>query len=206
MEIPPLRERKNDIPLLLDRWLRSLLPSQSLQCTRPAIDTLCGYSWPENIRQLYNVLESAVNFLDGNTINVTDLYLPGQEEEPDPTPSLFSMFPDVQPASKEPSVDSLPASLPISPSYPTPPARRELGDFALKSSLSEVEKALIVQALEDSNNNVQEAALRLDITSACFTIVSKSTDFVMEDLSYKIYSTNLCLVLQNLKMQRCPYD
>ncbi|TNE46571.1 MAG: sigma 54-dependent Fis family transcriptional regulator [Deltaproteobacteria bacterium] len=166
LEIPPLRERKKDIPLLLDRWLRSLLPSQSLQFTRPALDTLCGYSWPGNIRQLYNVLESAVTFLDGNTIDVKDLYLPGQEEEPAPTPSLFSMFPDVQPAKKEPSVDSLPASLPISPSYPTPPARMEPGDFALKSFLGEVEKALIVQALEYSNDNVQEAALRLGITGA----------------------------------------
>ncbi len=61
--VPPLRARKEDIPLLVDAFLQRIaqrtgLPSPSI--TPPAMDILTAYDWPGNVRELQNVIERAV--------------------------------------------------------------------------------------------------------------------------------------------------
>jgi transcriptional regulator with PAS, ATPase and Fis domain len=62
IEIPPLRERRDDIPLLVEHFLKSARIKsgrEDLSISREAIDLLCGYAWPGNIRQLENEIERA---------------------------------------------------------------------------------------------------------------------------------------------------
>jgi DNA-binding NtrC family response regulator len=72
LELPPLRERKEDLPLLIDHWLQRLKgragrPIDGL--TGDAIDALIEYSWPGNIRELRNAIEAAIVTAGGRWIS-----------------------------------------------------------------------------------------------------------------------------------------
>ena len=60
VHLPPLRQRRDDIPALLDHYARhfSTLYKQDLQFGRDAIEVLCAYDWPGNIRELRNLVEA----------------------------------------------------------------------------------------------------------------------------------------------------
>jgi DNA-binding NtrC family response regulator len=61
--IPPLRERKEDIPLLADHFLRKYSRAMNKAFTnlsRPALEVLMNYDWPGNVRELENALERAM--------------------------------------------------------------------------------------------------------------------------------------------------
>jgi two-component system response regulator AtoC len=78
IELPPLRERRDDIPPLAEHLTRKLAlrmgrPAPNL--TDEAIERLCAYSWSGNIRELENVLERALIFCNGTTIESVDLDL-----------------------------------------------------------------------------------------------------------------------------------
>ncbi|MEE2643236.1 MAG: sigma 54-interacting transcriptional regulator [Planctomycetota bacterium] len=76
--IPPLRERGNDIGLLVDFFLHHFRHQHgrtNLRLSDKSRELLLGYSWPGNIRQLRNVIDSAVVMADGNQIRPTDLGL-----------------------------------------------------------------------------------------------------------------------------------
>lgn len=76
--IPPLRDRGSDIGLLVDFFLEHFKHQhgrQSLRLSEKSRELLLGYSWPGNIRQLRNVIDSAVVMAEGNQINPTDLGL-----------------------------------------------------------------------------------------------------------------------------------
>jgi transcriptional regulator with GAF, ATPase, and Fis domain len=66
LHLPPLRERKEDIPVLVDFFLKSL-PSP-VQISSVALQMLMAYSWPGNIRELKNVIESAAVISEGGFI------------------------------------------------------------------------------------------------------------------------------------------
>jgi two-component system response regulator PilR (NtrC family) len=74
LQLPPLRERGDDIRLLAESILKSL--NKDLQLDNSAISALMSYSYPGNIRELKNILERATALTDGNTIAAEDLYLP----------------------------------------------------------------------------------------------------------------------------------
>ena len=76
--LPPLRSRREDIPLLVNHFLAeySRLNDRCVTKVHPqAMDLLRGYSWPGNVRELQNYIERAVILGDGNELTV-DL-LPG---------------------------------------------------------------------------------------------------------------------------------
>ena len=71
--MPPLRERKEDIPRLAAHFIAKLAPR-----TNPAVKSLsdaalarlCAYGWPGNVRELENVIEQALVFAEGEAIDV----------------------------------------------------------------------------------------------------------------------------------------
>ncbi len=78
LDVPPLRARREDIPLLVEHFIRR--SSRTLH--RPvtgiapaALEVLRGYSWPGNVRELQNLVERAVALADGPTIEMRDLPL-----------------------------------------------------------------------------------------------------------------------------------
>ena len=76
LALPPLRDRKHDIPLLASRFLhmfaeRHALPARTI--TAGARDLLMDYDWPGNVRELRNVIEGALVMCDGPEIDICDL-------------------------------------------------------------------------------------------------------------------------------------
>jgi two-component system response regulator HydG len=77
MYAPPLRERLGDIPLLCSYFTRKFVgegyPEKTLSAT--AIAALCNYDWPGNIRELENIIRSALTFSKGAVIEPDDLFI-----------------------------------------------------------------------------------------------------------------------------------
>jgi DNA-binding NtrC family response regulator len=92
IKVPPLRERCEDIPQLVNYYLPTLSLNyrRPLQLTSAAMDRLRKHPWPGNVRQLRAVLESAVAMSDGPTLDAADLPLtePGGATSEQPPDSL----------------------------------------------------------------------------------------------------------------------
>lgn len=77
IEIPPLRERRADLPLLVESQLARLSPQRPMRVSEEAMQRLSAYAFPGNIRELRNLLERAVILTDADTIRPEDIPLPG---------------------------------------------------------------------------------------------------------------------------------
>lgn len=94
IQLPPLRERRDDIPLLISHFLQRLAPDRPMQLTQGAMRLLMAYQWPGNVRQLENVLEWAVALGAGRCdIDIGDLP-PDVLALPRQPPVPFVEFPD----------------------------------------------------------------------------------------------------------------
>ncbi len=70
LKIPPLRERKDDIPLLCDHLIKKISLAENIKVDKisnKALEYLTRYDWPGNVRELENILERAINYLDEET-------------------------------------------------------------------------------------------------------------------------------------------
>lgn len=102
VRIPPLRERKQDIPALVEHFLNRYPGPR--QVTAEVLAVLCSYDWPGNVRELENCIERLVALNSGPALHLADLptgihnYLRGQQRHP---PSSAGMSAD---AEERPSV------------------------------------------------------------------------------------------------------
>ena len=64
VHIPPLRERREDVPLLANHFLRRFASQKALTLTHEAEQALCQYDWPGNVRELRNVMQRVALFAD----------------------------------------------------------------------------------------------------------------------------------------------
>ena len=71
VRLPPLRDRREDIPLLVDRFLQRLGAPHKL--TQEAMETLMSYDWPGNVRELQNCIERMVAMNSGPLLQTADL-------------------------------------------------------------------------------------------------------------------------------------
>jgi transcriptional regulator with PAS, ATPase and Fis domain len=79
LQIPDLKDRKEDIPLLVDYFIREMNGKFGRSITgikEDALKALLNYSWPGNIRELKNAVESSFNFCDGDLIDLDSLNIP----------------------------------------------------------------------------------------------------------------------------------
>jgi DNA-binding NtrC family response regulator len=77
LHLPPLRDRKEDIPLLVDYFLKKRVKGKdAIRIDPKALELLTKYDWPGNIRELENVIERAAILCRNNVIRVDDLALP----------------------------------------------------------------------------------------------------------------------------------
>ena len=82
VHIPPLRERRADIPMLVHYFLNRYTPTKPLQVTAAAMKSLLQYDWPGNVRELENCIARAVTLGDQETIDVQDLPPAIRSEQP----------------------------------------------------------------------------------------------------------------------------
>jgi DNA-binding NtrC family response regulator len=75
IQVPALRDRREDIPLLVDTFLQNACSraGRHVELTPAAVSALTAYRWPGNVRELENTIERLVVFSRGSTIDVADL-------------------------------------------------------------------------------------------------------------------------------------
>jgi DNA-binding NtrC family response regulator len=95
VHVPPLRERRSDIPMLAHWFLERCVPGRSVQVTNAAMKSLLQYDWPGNVRELENCVERAVALGNQQTLDVDDLppaiastSQPQERDTGGPSPSL----------------------------------------------------------------------------------------------------------------------
>ena len=139
--IPPLRERREDIPLLIHTFLTRFNDDKSHAVrgfSRDALAILCNYEWPGNVRELENLVERLVILKGSGLIVPDDLpekYLSGKTSHP-----VVVQSPGL------PADNCLPNE-----------------GICLNSAVEEFENNLILQALARSGGNKKEAALLLNL-------------------------------------------
>ncbi|MDD2760000.1 MAG: sigma 54-interacting transcriptional regulator [Methylomonas sp.] len=101
IQIPPLRERKQDIPLLVDHFLQQfgLIRGRHVAMSREGLIKLIQHTWPGNIRELKNCLQLAVSLCGGDTIQENDIHFMRRIEEDMQPITNFSPVPPLPQAS-----------------------------------------------------------------------------------------------------------
>jgi two-component system response regulator PilR (NtrC family) len=144
LRVPPLRERRGDVPQLAAFILKSLAGKSGQEVGRltpAALDALEAYDFPGNVRELENILERAMAMSDGASIEASDLMLPQRGARPAPTEVAAT------------------AGAPAAAAAAAPSADGGLDDY-----ISNIERTAIVKALEESRYNKTAAARKLGIT------------------------------------------
>jgi len=140
IRVPPLRERREDVPKLTDRVLERLASSAGqpvARLTPDAMASLMSYAFPGNVRELENVLERAVALCEDNTIKPQDLRLV-------PKTAAVAAEREVEAGDD----DGEPGD----------------GDGGLDSYISNLEREAIMKALQETRYNKTAAAKKLGIT------------------------------------------
>lgn len=130
--LPPLRERPEDIPLLVHHFLRKHSQRNQKDITaiqQEVLQRLQAYRWPGNVRELENVIERAVVLAQDTTISVTELPPHLQDQKPVTVPNNHVIIP-------------------------------------ANTTLAEIEREAIIQALQHCGGNRQITARMLDIGAA----------------------------------------
>src|SRR5437660_277773 len=137
--MPPLRERKEDIPLLVRGFLRHFCKANNkplLDLAPDAIDALLTYDWPGNIRELRTAIEHGVVMATGKQISLRDLPMAVRQ-------------------AAGPARAGLPGGV---------SATEAFGEKTSPLDLHETERRLIAQALAATNGNITAAAKKLGIS------------------------------------------
>jgi len=154
IEMPPLRSRIDDIPLLINELITRLEHENrgSVRFTPPATMALCQYRWPGNVRELSNLLERMVIMHPYGVVDVADL------------PAKFRGAGDV-------ATESVAFENHLAPTEPLMALRLPRDGIDLKEHISSMECSLIVQALDEAGGVVAHAAKRLNMRRT--TLVEK---------------------------------
>jgi transcriptional regulator with PAS, ATPase and Fis domain len=141
MSIPPLRERKEDIPILIDHFLKRYAEENGKEIaglTSEAQDVLLKYDYPGNVRELENIIERAVVIAREAVISVEDL--------------------------------------PFRETMDVATAGRKDEEGLLRGSVEELEKKLIVEAMEKAGDHQSRAAELLGISERMLRYKLKKYD------------------------------
>jgi sigma-54 specific flagellar transcriptional regulator A len=169
IEIPPLRDRTEDIPMLVHDLIRRLEQEKrgSVRLTPVAISALSYYNWPGNVRELANFIERMAILFPQGVVDVGDL--PGKYCEGVPINELKAADPKPYVEGDEP-MESI--QMPVTDSVQLPAEGMDL-----KAHLVELEKNLIQQALDDADGVVAKAAQKLKMRRT--TLVEKLKKYDM---------------------------
>jgi len=145
--LPPLRDRREDIPLLAEHFLAKytdLMGKQIAGITKDAMELLVRYAWPGNIRELENVIERAVA-LEGSPMVLADSL----------TPAIRGRAAQ-QPAGAVPPVENVPGP-----------------GFDLEAHVQEIERGYIAEALRRAGGVQVKAAEQLGMSFRSFRYYAK---------------------------------
>ncbi|MFI5395443.1 MAG: sigma-54 interaction domain-containing protein [Candidatus Binatia bacterium] len=150
LELPPLRERRQDIPSLVRRFLRQSSEFHEKRVERLSVAAsrrLQAYDYPGNVRELENIIEHAVALCDGETVH--------EQHLPD-----YMLKPGARSECESPSVAMSPAAV--------PPVRVTPEIDNLEDNLAAYEKAILLRALGEAGGVKKRAAELLGINYRSF--------------------------------------
>jgi transcriptional regulator with PAS, ATPase and Fis domain len=130
VDVPPLRERREDIPVLIDYFLKKHTRNTSRLVRGLTTETkrlMLNYGWPGNVRQLESAIERAILLCEGDLITVEDLPLEVRQESRPQTEGAFKLPPE-------------------------------------GIAFEDVERSLIMQAMEQTDYNITKSAKLLGLT------------------------------------------
>uniref|UniRef100_C6E0E2 Two component, sigma54 specific, transcriptional regulator, Fis family n=1 Tax=Geobacter sp. (strain M21) TaxID=443144 RepID=C6E0E2_GEOSM len=159
LDLPPLRERKGDIPLLVRHFMNKFMEEvgKDLRGISPeAMQFLENYSYPGNVRELVNTLERGVVLAEGDVIQKENLELGDSAES-----ELCTGFDGFVPTSAE--------------------ALKEMKRHIRDRSVENVEKAFVISALKRSNWNISRAAEETGMLRPNFQTMLKRLGISVKD-------------------------
>jgi sigma-54 specific flagellar transcriptional regulator A len=161
IEMPPLRERLEDIPLLVSELIARLENEGrgTVRITQPAMMALCQYDWPGNVRELANLVERLVIMFPTGVVDLHDLPEKFQAEELTRGAAIVN-----EQMAEEGQTDEAPQRVRAMPRLPQE-------GIDLKDYLADLERHFIQQALEEAGGVVAHAAKRLKLRRT--TLVEK---------------------------------
>jgi sigma-54 specific flagellar transcriptional regulator A len=165
IEMPPLRERRDDIPVLVNDLVARIEKEKrgSVRLTPAAVMALTQFKWPGNVRELANLIERLAILYPYGVVDVKEL--PEKFRVGIATAESMGELPKVTTLGAEPGVvESVP--------------RLPLEGIDLKNHLSNLELNLIRQALDESDGVVAHAAKRLNMRRT--TLVEKLRKFGLQ--------------------------
>jgi two-component system response regulator FlrC len=178
LTLPPLRERKSDIKVLTEYFMRQFLGENPPRLSDQVLEALLNHPWPGNIRELQNAVQRAAILSAGAAPRQSDFLLsmnPSDQlnmfrEERPASPSMTRPLPSVQQNRLADSIECIPES----------PATTDDGALIIRSgtTVQDMEKALILETLRANNNNRTEAAKLLGISIR--TLRNKLHDYRQE--------------------------
>lgn len=145
MRVPPLRERKEDVPMLVDHFLKKysrLLAKEVQEISSYGLQVLMNYHFPGNVRELENIIERGVALAGSNIILPESLTFSGKNKPVPPDTESHGYGSLFQAAASE----------------------EELFDLGLEKIIDNLEKRLISHALQKTNNSKMRAAELLQLS------------------------------------------
>jgi sigma-54 specific flagellar transcriptional regulator A len=160
IEMPPLRERREDVPLLVNELITRIEHERAgtVRFTPAALLCLTDYGWPGNVRELANLVERMAILHPGDLVDIEQLpdkFRPGHKRSAAPA-AIEAVLPQDEQT--------------IEPRLP-------LDGLDLKEHLNRIEYTLIKRALDESNGVVAQAAKRLNLGRT--TLVEKMRKYQM---------------------------
>lgn len=151
LELPPLRERKQDIPLLVEHFISQYNREMNRNVkgvTDSALEYLVNYAWPGNVRELKNVIERFMNMVESDTIDRSDIEL----------------FDFIQVESTEVLNEK----------------RKENEAVNFRAEVENLERKLILDALQATKGNISQAARTMDLPQQTLSNKIKKYGFARE--------------------------
>ncbi len=174
IEIPPLRERSEDIPILIEYFLRRIQGEDRNRdipvFSAAAMEKMLNHHWPGNVRELENVVRSLVLTSKTDTVLATDVRLRGEAAGPTQTDTSARAAPTASGGDYSPPADGAvtdsgvfrDVEAAVRPLFDSIVAARERGDKY--SAFDVIERAMILHALNETGGNQVRAAKLLGIT------------------------------------------
>jgi two-component system response regulator AtoC len=152
VHVPALRERRSDIPMLVNWFCERYAPGADLRVSNSAMKSLMNYDWPGNVRELENCVERAVALGDGTLIDLGDL-----------PPSIAALHPSASRGSSNSApelVSDLAAAGELNSGEPSPTTPLSTTD------LEDIERATIQRVFEQVKGDKALAGRMLGISRA----------------------------------------
>ncbi|MDY7230542.1 sigma-54-dependent transcriptional regulator [Hyalangium rubrum] len=169
---PPLRERREDLPDLIDTFLKEACARNGrkpLTLSAEALSVMASYDYPGNVRELRNLVERLAILCEGPVVSGNEaLELLPRGRGLSAPPPLSAVPSPLPPPLPNAAIAASEPALPRAPEPPAPTGFRPRVDRTFREQVEDAEREIILHALSHTQDNVTEAARLLDLERGHF--------------------------------------